>query len=156
MRVHLGRTGHTDHAAPPTPRNQPGAYDLIDAPAGAGHRVLLRLERLGAPLGPALLGPTGRLQFFVQAGSTATFAADLASLGWTAAALDLRAVSTTTTAATPLPPPTSPRWLRPPDPEPAAGYPPARLLLGSLVYACRHPRTGASAVPTQAGQRKAA
>ena len=176
MRVRLGRTGHTGRSAPPAPYRTPTAYDLIDAPAGPGHRVLLRLERLGAPLGPVLAVPGGRLHFFVEAGSTAAFAAHLAELGWTPAALDIRAVGDVAAADAALPPPDSPRWVRPPDLEWSAAYPPAHLLLGSLVYACRYPGAGAGSawgsrsgwgpgsgrgsgsarVPTQAGHRKAA
>jgi hypothetical protein len=151
MRVRLGRTGHTGRAAP-VPYRTPRAYDLLDAPAGPGHRVLLRLERLGAPLGPVLAVPGGRLQFFVEAGSTSAFAADVAELGWTSAVLDIRPVSTVVAADAVLPPANSARWVRPPEPDRAASYPPAHLLLGSLAYACRHP----ASAPTQAGHRKAA
>jgi hypothetical protein len=151
MRVRLGRTGHAGRAAA-TPYRTPRAYDLLDAPAGPGHRVLLQLERLGAPLGPVLAVPGGRLQFFVEAGSTSTFAADLAELGWDSGGLDIRPVSTIVAADAVLPPVRSARWVRPPDAERAAGYPPAHLLLGSLAYACRHP----ALVPTQATHRKAA
>ena len=152
MRVRLGRAGHTGRTAAAIPYRTPRAYDLLDAPAGPGHRVLLQLERLGAPLGPVLSLPGGRLQFFVEAGSTSSLATDLAELGWEAAALDIRPVSTVIAADAVLPPVDSPRWIRPPNLERAAGYPPAHLMLGSLAYACRHP----ALVPTQAGHRKAA
>jgi hypothetical protein len=151
MRVRLGRAGHTGRSAT-TPYRTPRAYDLLDAPAAAGHRVLLQLERLGAPLGPVLAVSGGRLQFFVEAGSTASFSADLAELGWEPTGLDIRPVSTVIAADAVLPPVGSARWVRPPDAERAAAYPPAHLLLGSLAYACRHP----ALVPTQASHRKAA
>ena len=152
MRVRLGRAGHTGRGATTVPYRTLRAYDLLDAPAAPGHRVLLQLERLGVPLGPVLAVPGGRLQFFVEAGSTATFPADLAELGWDAAALDIRPVSTVLAADAVLPPPSNPRWVRPPDTDRASVYPPARLLLGSLAYACRHP----ALVLTQVSQRKAA
>jgi hypothetical protein len=41
------------------PYRTPRAYDLLDAPASAGHRVLLQWERLGFPLGPVLAVPAG-------------------------------------------------------------------------------------------------
>ena len=141
----------------------PAAYDVLDVPGGAGHRVLLQLERLGTPLGPVLTaqgaerarlhahgaqrggvhgreavgGGESRLQFFVEAGTTASFLADLKDLGWDPADTDIRTIGVVLASETPLPVAGSPRWVRPPEPERLAVLPPARLLLGALAYACR-------------------
>jgi hypothetical protein len=183
MRVRLGGSRRS-HARPGTGLRLPAAYDLLDVPAGAGHRVLLQLERVGAPLGPVLTVPGGaaahegrfevpggaraagagdggsaavggrraagrpagggnRLQFFVEAGTTASFLADLKDLGWDPADTDIRTIGVVLAAETPLPPATSPRWVRPPEtvleaqPGRAPVLPPARLLLGALAHACR-------------------
>ncbi len=170
MRVRLGRAGHAGRpAVPAAPYRTPRAYDLLDTPAAAGHRVLLQGERLGFPLGPVLAvpgvrgaagggtarGPAGgaarpavlwspnRLQFFVAAGSTGSLRADLAELGWSPEELDLRAVTQVIAAEAVLPPVGSPRWVRAPETERAASYPPAQLLLGSVAYACRRSVRGA-------------
>jgi hypothetical protein len=168
MRVHLGagRDGRRPHGqtATATPALRlPAAYDLLDVPAGAGHRVLLQLERLGTPLGPVLAVPGGgpghegggsRLQFFVEAGTTASFLADMKDLGWDPAETDIRTIGVVVAAETPLPGAESPRWARPPETglgagagafgvvvgDRAAALPPARLLLGALAYACRRQR----------------
>ena len=151
MRVRLGGRGPV-----PTPcagSRLPAAYDLLDVPGGAGHRVLLQLERLGTPLGPVLTvqgagrglrhgreagdGTGSRLQFFVEAGTTASFLADLKDLGWDPAETDIRTVGVVLASETPLPAAGSPRWVRPPETERMAVLPPARLLLGALAYACR-------------------
>ncbi|MFL6116456.1 MAG: hypothetical protein ACJ786_34625 [Catenulispora sp.] len=143
MRVRLGGPRH-DRPAPAL--KLPAAYDVLDVPAAAGHRVLLQLERLGTPLGPVLAvrpsGPghvpgAGRLRFFVEAGTTASFLADLKDLGWEPADTDIRTIGVVLASETPLPPPESPRWMRPPETGRPAALPPARLLLGSLAYACR-------------------
>ena len=158
MRVRLGGARHP-HARPTAALRLPAAYDLLDVPAGAGHRVLLQLERVGAPLGPVLSvqasGPghesasARRLQFFVEAGTTASFLADLKDLGWDPGETDIRTVGVVLAAETPLPAAGSPRWVRSPETSPetpaflktASGrttaLPPARLLLGALAYACR-------------------
>ena len=176
----------------------PAAYDLLDVPAVAGHRVLLQLERLGTPLGPVLavqtaagecsgqigrpgqsggrergdrghgllgLGQRGhdfagtRLRFFVEAGTTASFLADLKDLGWDPADTDIRTIGVVLAAETPLPPASSPRWVRPPEtvldtrPERIATLPPARLLLGALAYACRRAELRRNAYALFAGSR---
>ncbi|ACU76825.1 conserved hypothetical protein [Catenulispora acidiphila DSM 44928] len=164
MRVRLGGSRHT-HARPAPALRLPAAYDLLDVPAAAGHRVLLQLERLGTPLGPVLtVQPAGpghepvsgsRLRFFVEAGTTASFLADLKDLGWDPDDTDIRTIGVVLAAETPLPPASSARWVRPPETM-AAGtplgkleapgsqgerltgvLPPARLLLGALAHACR-------------------
>ncbi|NUR60560.1 MAG: hypothetical protein HOV87_18135 [Catenulispora sp.] len=177
MRVRLGGTRRT-HTRPAPAFRLPAAYDVLDVPAAAGHRVLLQLERLGTPLGPVLAvradGPGherepggGRLRFFVEAGTTASFLADLKELGWDPADTDVRTIGVVLDSETPLPPAGSPRWVRPPEFERTQFeraqseqahveraqleraqwertqadrpmvLPPARLLLGALAYACR-------------------
>lgn len=218
MRVRLG--GSSGHAHTPTRAGPaaglrlPAAYDLLDVPAGAGHRVLLQLERLGAPLGPVLTVPaagagyegrlegggeawggaegsagagasaragawvgawvgawagarTGagaragtrgggsRLRFFVEAGTTASFLADLKALGWEPEDTDIRTIGVVPATEAQLPAAASPRWVRAPEapveafpgaqPERTVALPPARLLLGALAHACR-----------RAGQRRVA
>ena len=156
MRVRLGRTARPAPPAPtpPSATRTPDAFDLLDVPAAAGHRVVLQLERLGVPLGPVLTvpAPTGhRLYFFVEAGSTSSVKEDLCELGWDPDGLDLRTVSEAFATETALPPFSSPRWVRTPEAERSSALPPAHLLLGSLAYACRRP-----AMATQAAHRKAA
>jgi hypothetical protein len=155
MRVRLGGTRHP-HVRPTPALRLPAAYDLLDVPAAAGHRVLLQLERLGTPLGPVLtVQPSGpghepggsRLRFLVEAGTTASFLADLKDLGWDPDDTDIRTIGVVLAADTPLPAPASPRWVRPPEtvlgtqPERPVALPPARLLLGALAYACRRAET---------------
>ena len=146
MRVRLGGTRRT-HTRPAPALRLPAAYDVLDVPAAAGHRVLLQLERLGTPLGPVLgVQPGGpghegggsRLRFLVEAGTTASFLADLKELGWDPADTDVRTIGVVLAAETPLPAAGSPRWVRPPETERMVVLPPARLLLGALAYACRH------------------
>ena len=175
MRVRLGGSRHTRAHTRTAPDAAPGlrlpaAYDLLDVPTGAGHRVLLQLERLGTPLGPVLTvqaagvrhegrvearGGGGRLRFFVEAGTTASFLADLKDLGWEPADTDIRTTGVVLASETRLPAVTSPRWVRPPEiltgtqilvgmqsfpeaqPQRTVVLPPARLLLGALAHACR-------------------
>ena len=171
MRVRLGGSRHTRAHTRPAIGAAPGfrlpaAYDLLDVPTHAGHRVLLQLERLGTPLGPVLTvqaggtahegrvearGGASRLRFFVEAGTTASFLADLKDLGWEPEDTDIRTIGVVLASETGLPAATSPRWVRPPgiavgtqtfeaQPERTVALPPARLLLGALAHACR--RTG--------------
>lgn len=169
MRVRLGGSRHAHAHTRTAPEAAPGlrlpaAYDLLDVPTGAGHRVLLQLERLGTPLGPVLTvqaagsGHEGRveargggswLRFFVEAGTTASFLADLKDLGWEPADADIRTIGVVLASETRLPAATSPRWVRPPEifvgmqalpeaqPQRTVVLPPARLLLGALAHACR-------------------
>lgn len=125
MRVRLGGTRRT-HTRPVPALRLPAAYDVLDVPAAAGHRVLLQLERLGTPLGPVLsVQPGGpghedggsRLRFFVEAGTTASFLSDLKELGWDPSDTDIRTIGVVLTSDTPLPAAGSPRWARPPETE---------------------------------------
>jgi hypothetical protein len=182
MRVHLGgsRKNRLTLARPAgrltaSALRLPAAYDLLDVPAGAGHRVLLQLERLGTPLGPVLAvqgggiggerggiwheGGGSRLRFFVEAGTTASFLADLKDLGWDPADTDVQTVGVVLAAETSLPGADSPRWVRPPETvqgvlaDRAAVLPPARLLLGALAYACRRAGTRRPVYALFAGSR---
>jgi hypothetical protein len=153
MRLRLGRTRRAGRPAGSAPCNAPESHDLLDVPAAAGRRVLLQLERIGAPLGPVLSVPGAagpRLHYFVEAGSTAAFKADLLALGWDPGEVDIHALDAAA-GFVELPPPDSVRWVRAPESGRSADLPPAHLLLGSLAYACRHP-----GVRTQASHRRAA
>ncbi|UGY93821.1 bifunctional DNA primase/polymerase [Streptomyces gobiensis] len=118
------------------------SFDIIEVPAAAGRRALVRLERMGLPLGPVAAGPQGRAWFFVAPGAAAELPQLLYRMGWDDAGLDLRGLGRGDHITAPpsdlggLGPV---QWLRPPTLE-AAGRPPqARLLLGTLAYVChRH------------------
>ena len=119
-------TGTGQGARPAPGLRLPAAYDLLDVPAAAGHRVLLQLERLGTPLGPVLTvqasgagheagGAGGRVRFFVEAGTTASFLADLKDIGWDPGETDIRTIGVVLASETPLPPAGSARWVRAPE-----------------------------------------
>ncbi|MFI7010564.1 bifunctional DNA primase/polymerase [Streptomyces sp. NPDC050145] len=113
------------------------AFDIIDVPEAAGRRALIRLERMGLPLGPVVATPEGRVHFFVAPGAAAELPALLYRMGWDDAALDLHALGPGTYITAPPSDraglgPTS--WLRPPSLDTAAQPPQARLLLGTLAY----------------------
>lgn len=65
-------------------------FDIIDVAELPGRRALVRLERMGLHLGPVLLTPTGRAQFFVAPGAAAELPHLLYRMGWDDARLDLR------------------------------------------------------------------
>lgn len=113
------------------------AFDIIDVPEPAGRRALIRLERMGVPLGPVIATPEGRAHFFVAPGAAAELPALLYRTGWDDAALDLHALGRG--AYITAPPsdraglgPTA--WLRAPSLDTATQPPQARLLLGTLAY----------------------
>ncbi|QNE74700.1 DNA primase [Streptomyces finlayi] len=114
-------------------------FDILDVAEAAGRRALVRLERMGLPLGPVAATPTGRAQFFVAPGAAAELPELLYRLGWDDADLDLRALGRGCHITAPpsdlggLGPV---RWLRPPSPDTAGAPPQARLLLGTLAYIC--------------------
>jgi hypothetical protein len=114
-------------------------FDVIDVPAAAGRSALLRLERMGLPLGPVARAPHGRAWFLVAPGAAAALPELLYRTGWDGAALDLRGLGPGGHITAP---PSdhaghgAVRWLRPPDLETAAAPPQARLLLGTLAYVC--------------------
>jgi hypothetical protein len=115
------------------------AFDIIDVAEPAGSRALVRLERMGLPLGPVLGSPAGRAQFFVAPGGAAELPQLLYRMGWDDADLDLHPLGS---GAHVVAPPTGTdgrrpaRWLRPPSLDTAATPPQARLLLGTLAYIC--------------------
>lgn len=115
------------------------SFDVLEIPRAAGHRALVRLERMGLPLGPVALTPHGRAWFFVAPGAAAELPQLLYRMGWDDAELDLRsrgAGDHVTAPPSDLGGLGPVRWLRPPTPENAGRPPQARLLLGTLAYVC--------------------
>ncbi|NBM15200.1 bifunctional DNA primase/polymerase [Streptomyces sp. GC420] len=114
------------------------AFDVIEVTEAAGRRALVRLERMGVPLGPVALTPSGRVQFFVAPGACASLPQLLYRMGWDDTGLDLRGLGPGTHITAPpsdlagLGPV---RWLRTPALDSAGRPPQARLLLGTLAYA---------------------
>ncbi|MFJ7912420.1 bifunctional DNA primase/polymerase [Kitasatospora sp. NPDC096204] len=119
------------------------AFDVLDVPEQAGLQALVRLERMGTQVGPVLAAPTGRLQFLVAAGTARRLPDLLYRMGWDDAALDLTCHGEGSYVAAP---PTvldglgPVRWLRRPTRDNAGCPPEARLLLGTLAYACHRSR----------------
>ncbi|MFF0741949.1 bifunctional DNA primase/polymerase [Streptomyces sp. NPDC004111] len=118
------------------------SFDVLDVAEAAGRRALVRLERMGIPLGPVAVTPEGRAHFFVAAGAAAALPELLYRMGWDDAELDLRCLGA---GAYVTAPPSDRaglgqvRWLRPPSLDTASKPPQARLLLGTLAYIChRH------------------
>ncbi|MGV9423488.1 bifunctional DNA primase/polymerase [Streptomyces sp. NPDC003656] len=124
-----------------------GAFDVIEVAEPAGRRALVRLERMGLPLGPVAAPPEGRAHFLVAPGAAAELPRLLYRLGWDdPAALDLRGLGPGTYITAP---PSDRggrgpvRWLRPPALDSASRLPAARLLLGTLAYVAHRSRAGA-------------
>ncbi|MEV5346149.1 bifunctional DNA primase/polymerase [Streptomyces achromogenes] len=120
------------------------AFDVLEVSEPAGRRALVRLERMGLPLGPVAATPDGRAHFFVAPGAAAGLPRLLYRLGWDdPAALDLRGLGPGTHITAPpsdrggLGPV---RWLRPPALDSATRPPAARLLLGALAYVAHRSR----------------
>ncbi|MBG0852221.1 bifunctional DNA primase/polymerase [Streptomyces spinoverrucosus] len=119
------------------------AFDVIEVAESAGRRALVRLERMGLPLGPVTATPDGRAHFLVAPGSTSELPALLYRMGWDDTHLDLRGLGPGTHITAPpsdragLGPV---RWLRPPDLDSARKPPTARLLLGTLAYVAHRSR----------------
>ncbi|GHI87156.1 DNA primase [Streptomyces xanthophaeus] len=115
------------------------SFDVIEVSEEAGRRALVRLERMGLPLGPVIGTPDGRAQFFVAPGAAAELPQLLYRMGWDDADLDLRALGH---GAYVTAPPSDRAglgpvcWLRPPALDCAGSPPQARLLLGTLAYLC--------------------
>ncbi|GAB2740090.1 bifunctional DNA primase/polymerase [Kitasatospora kifunensis] len=149
--------GAAPHEARELWEGEPGAsvllpagrtFDVLDVPEPAGLRALVRLERMGTQVGPVLASPGGRLLFFVARGTAAKLPDLLYRMGWDDAALDLVCHGEGTFLAAPptvLPGLGPVRWLRHPCRESAARPPEARLLLGTLAYACHRGRERAVA-----------
>ncbi|OON76380.1 bifunctional DNA primase/polymerase [Streptomyces tsukubensis] len=121
-----------------------GAFDIIDVAESTGRHALVRLERMGLPLGPVTVTPEGRAHFFVAPGAAAALPQLLYRMGWDDAHLDLRALGP---GAHITAPPSDRggrgpvRWLRCPALETASNPPHARLLLGTLAYVAHRSRT---------------
>ncbi|MFI1501936.1 bifunctional DNA primase/polymerase [Streptomyces platensis] len=115
------------------------SFDLLDVPEAAGRNALARLERMGLPLGPVAVAPTGRALFFVAPGAAGQLPDLLYRMGWDDAALDLRSLGPgdhLTAPPSDLGGRGPVRWLRPPDLDTAGRPPQARLMVGTLAYAC--------------------
>lgn len=115
------------------------SFDILDVPEAAGRHALARLERLGLPLGPVTLTPTGRAQFFVAPGAAGQLPDLLYRMGWDDAALDLRSLGPgdhLTAPPSDLGGHGPVRWLRPPTLDTADRPPQARLMVGILAYVC--------------------
>ncbi|OEJ24801.1 DNA primase [Streptomyces agglomeratus] len=113
------------------------SFDVIEVAEAAGRRAIVRLERMGLPLGPVAATPDGRAHFFVAPGAAAGLPHLLYRMGWDDADLDLRGLG----AGDHITAPPSDlaglgpvRWLRPPSLDTAQAPPQARLLLGTLAY----------------------
>jgi hypothetical protein len=120
------------------------AFDVIEVAEEPGRRALDRLERMGLRVGPVLLTPAGRAQFFVAPGAAAELPQLLYRMGWDDARLDLRCLGPGDHVTAPpsdvagLGPA---RWLREPHPDGEHRPPEARLLLGTLAYVAHRART---------------
>ncbi|MFJ6570881.1 bifunctional DNA primase/polymerase [Streptomyces sp. NPDC091292] len=120
-----------------------GAFDVLEVAETAGRRALVRLERMGLPLGPVVVTPEGRAQFFVAPGAAADLPELLYRMGWDDASLDLHGLGPGDHVTAPpsdradLGPS---RWLRPPALDSATNPPQARLLLGTLAYVTHRSR----------------
>jgi hypothetical protein len=115
------------------------SFDVIEVAEPVGRCALVRLERMGLPLGPVTVTPHGRALFFVAPGVAAELPELLYRMGWDGADLDLRGLGPGTHITAPpsdlggLGPV---RWLRPPVLDTAGSPPQAQLLLGTLAYVC--------------------
>jgi hypothetical protein len=123
------------------------AFDVVEVSEAAGRRALVRLERMGLPLGPVAATPDGRAHFFVAPGSAAELPRLLYRLGWDdPSALDLSGLGP---GAYVTAPPSDRgglgpvRWLRPPALDSATAPPAARLVLGTLAYVAHRSRARA-------------
>ncbi|MEU9779110.1 bifunctional DNA primase/polymerase [Streptomyces sp. NPDC047968] len=118
-------------------------FDVLEVAAAVGRRALVRMERMGLPLGPVALTPEGRCQFLVAPGAAVSLPGLLYRMGWDDADLDLHCLG----PGDHITAPPSDRggrgpvsWLRAPEPDTATAPPEARLLLGTLAYICHRSR----------------
>ena len=119
------------------------AFDIIEVAEPAGRRALVRLERMGLPVGPVAATPDGRAHFFVAPGAAAELPELLYSMGWDDAALDLHGLGPGTYITAPPSDRASlgpVHWLRSPALDSATKPPAARLLLGTLAYVAHRSR----------------
>ncbi|MCF6523292.1 bifunctional DNA primase/polymerase [Streptomyces sp. JJ36] len=113
------------------------AFDVLEVSESAGRRALVRLERMGLPLGPVALTPHGRVWFLVAPGAARELPQLLYRMGWDDTGLDLHCLGEGDHITAPpsdlggLGPV---RWLRGPALDGAPRPPEARLLLGTLAY----------------------
>jgi hypothetical protein len=101
---------------------------------------------MGLRLGPVLVTPTGRAQFFVAPGAAAELPHLLYRMGWDDARLDLRCLGPgdhVTAPPSDLAGLGPVHWLREPRLDAMQQPPEARLVLGTLAYVSH--RDGASA-----------
>ncbi|MBH5337218.1 bifunctional DNA primase/polymerase [Streptomyces pactum] len=115
-------------------------FDVLEVAERVGRRALVRLERMGLPVGPVAVTPHGRTQFFVAPGAAGELPGLLYRMGWDGADLDLRCLGPgdhLTAPPSDLGGMGPVRWLRPPALDTAACPPEARLLLGTLAYVCQ-------------------
>lgn len=119
------------------------AFDVIEVSETVGRRALVRLERMGLPLGPVIVTPEGRAHFLVAPGAAAELPGLLYRMGWDDPSLDLRGLGPGSFVTAPpsdrggLGPV---QWLRAPSLDPATRPPAARLLLGTLAYVAHRSR----------------
>ncbi|MGW1894954.1 bifunctional DNA primase/polymerase [Streptomyces sp. NPDC002004] len=119
------------------------AFDVIEVAEAAGRRALVRLERMGLPLGPVAVTPEGRAHFFVAPGAATGLPLLLYRMGWDDATLDLHGLGPGDHITAPpsdragLGPV---RWLRAPALDTATNPPEARLVLGTLAYVAHRSR----------------
>ncbi|MFI6567025.1 bifunctional DNA primase/polymerase [Streptomyces sp. NPDC050534] len=120
------------------------SFDVVDVAEATGRRALVRLERMGLPVGPVTATPEGRAQFFVAPGAAAGLPELLYRMGWDdPTSLDLRGLGPGTYITAP---PSDrggrgpARWLRRPALDSATKPPAARLLLGTLAYVAHRSR----------------
>ncbi|MFI9602851.1 bifunctional DNA primase/polymerase [Streptomyces sp. NPDC052043] len=67
-------------------------FDAVSVPETAGFLALARLERMRSALGPVILTPGRRMQFFVLPGTSVKLPYLVRKLGWSPASLDLVAL----------------------------------------------------------------
>ncbi|MFB7737760.1 bifunctional DNA primase/polymerase [Streptomyces sp. NPDC056112] len=67
-------------------------FDAVSVPETAGFLALARLERMRSALGPVILTPERRMQFFVLPGTSVKLPDLVRKLGWSPASLDLAAL----------------------------------------------------------------
>ncbi|MFE2045356.1 bifunctional DNA primase/polymerase [Streptomyces sp. NPDC059477] len=119
------------------------AFDVLEVAEPVGRRAVVRLERMGLPLGPVAVTPDGRAHFFVAPGAAAELPTLLYRMGWDDPRLDLRALGRGSHLTAP-PSDHAGRgpvqWLRPPELDTATKPPTARLLLGTLAYVAHRSR----------------
>ncbi|GAB3123339.1 bifunctional DNA primase/polymerase [Streptomyces calidiresistens] len=118
------------------------AFEVLDAPAAAGHAALGRLERLGLSAGPVMAAPGDRLWFLVAPGTTGERPAGTARAG-----AGRRIPATDLHVPGPGGYVTAPpsdhagrgpvRWLRDPGPGAAPDPVGGRMLLRALTHLCR-------------------